>query len=97
MVPINGLKDNKNLKAHLVKLQLPDLDQADRFKLCRRKNVKNMKQTYTFKSKHLDELHKINKTYHCNSVMAIPLIEFHVCGIYYTGSTKVKFRSRTKN
>ena len=32
-VPINGFKVNKNLKAHLVRSQLPDLDEVGRFKL----------------------------------------------------------------
>ena len=34
----------------------------DNLKLC-----ENMKDTCTFKSKLLDKIHKINKTYNCNS------------------------------
>ena len=51
-----------------------------------------MKDTCTFKSKHLDEIHKIKKKYTCNSKMAVHLIECQICGEKYTWSTK--FRSR---
>ena len=51
-----------------------------------------MKDTCTFKSKHLDEIHKIKKKYKCNSKMAVHLIECQICGEKYTWSTK--FRSR---
>ena len=56
-----------------------------------------MKSTCTFKSKHLNEVHKINKKYFCNSKMAVDItfIECRICGEQYTGSTKTKFRSRT--
>ena len=53
-----------------------------------------MKDTCTFKSKHLDEIHKIKKKYKCNSKMAVYLIECQICGEKYTWSTKTKFRSR---
>ena len=33
-VPLVGFKNNKNLKAHLVRSQLPDLDEVGRSKLC---------------------------------------------------------------
>ena len=33
-VPLVGFKNNKNLKAHLVRSQLPDLDAAGRSKPC---------------------------------------------------------------
>ena len=33
-VPVIGFKINKNLKTHLVRLQLPDLDEVGRSKLC---------------------------------------------------------------
>ena len=56
-----------------------------------------MKDTCTFKSKHLNEVHKINKEYNCNSKMAVYLIECEICGEQYTGSTKTKFRSRANN
>ena len=49
---------NKNLKAHLVRLHLPDLDEVGRSKPCGRKRppchlYENMKGIFTFKSKHL--------------------------------------------
>ena len=75
-VPLVGFKNNKNLKTHFVRSQLPDLDEVGRFKLCGRKGppchlCENIKDTSTFKSKHLDEIHKINKNYNCNSKMAV--------------------------
>ena len=97
-----GFKINKNLKAHLVRSQLPDLDEVGRSKLFGGKRppchlCENMKDACTFKSKHLNELHKINKKYNCNSKMAVCLIECEICAEQYTGSTKIKFRSRTNN
>ena len=60
-----------------------------------------MKDTHTFKSKHLNEVHKINKQYNCNSKMAVYLIEYQICGEQYkisnNGSTKTKFRSSANN
>ena len=98
----NGIKNNKNLKAHLVRPQLPDLDEVGRSKSRGGKRppchlCENMKDTCTFKSKHLNEVHKINKKYNCNSKMAVYLIECEICGEQYTGSTKTKFRSRANN
>ena len=71
-VPMIGFKINKNLKTHLVRSQLPDLDEVGRSKPCGGKRPpchlrKNMKNTCTFKSKHLNEVHKTNKEYNCNS------------------------------
>ena len=57
----------------------------------------NMKDTGTFKSKHLHEVHKINKKYNCNSKMEVYLIECQIYGEQYNGSTKRKFRSRANN
>ena len=101
-VPLVGFKNNKNLKAHLVRSQLPDLEEVDRSKLCEGKRppchlCENIKDTCTFKSKHLDEIHKINKNYKFNSKMVVYLIECKICGEQYTGSTKTKFRSRANN
>ena len=97
-----GFKKNKNLKAHLVRSQLPDLDEVGRSKPCGGKRppchlCENMKDMCTFKSKHLNEVHKIDKKYNCNSKMAVYLIECEICGEQYTGSTKAKFRSRANN
>ena len=101
-VPLIGFKNNKNLKAYLVRSQLPDLDEAGRSKLFGGKGppchlCENIKDTCTFKSKHLDEIHKINKNYNCNSKLAVYLIEFKICGEQYTGSAKTKFRFRANN
>ena len=101
-VPMIIFKIDKNLKAHLVRSQLPDWEEVGRSKPCGRKIPtchfrENMKGTCTFKSKHLNEVYKINKKYHCNSKMAVYLIECQICGEYYTGSTKIKFRSRANN
>ena len=62
------------------------------FDLC-----ENIKDRRTFKSKHLDEIHKINKNNSCNSKMAFYLTECKICREQYTGSTKTKFRSRANN
>ena len=80
-----GFKVNKNLNAHSVRSQLPDLDEVGRSKVCGGKRphchlYKNMKDTCTFKSKHLNEVHKINKKYNYNSKMAVYLKECQVCG-----------------
>ena len=69
-VPLIGLKNNKKLKTDLVRLQLPDLDEVGRSKPCGEKGppchlCESIKDTCTFKSKHLDEIHKINKKYNC--------------------------------
>ena len=56
----------------------------------------NMKDTRTFKNKQLDEIHKINKKYNCNSNMAVYLIECKTCNEQHNGSiTKTKFRQIT--
>ena len=101
-VPMIGFKINKNLKAHLVRSQLPDLDEVGRSKPCVGKRppchlCENMKDTCPFKSKHLNEVHKIKKKYNCNSKMAVYLIECEICGEQYTGSTKTNIRSRASN
>ena len=83
--PMIGFKNNKNLKAHLLKSQLPDLDEVGRSKPCGGKRP------------HLNEVHKISKKYNCNSKMAVYLIECEICGEKYTGSTKAKFTSRANN
>ena len=53
-VPMIGSKINKNLKAHLVRSQIPDLDVVDRPKQCEGKIppchlCENMKDTCTLK------------------------------------------------
>ena len=86
----------------MVRSQLLDLDEVGRFKPCRGKRApchlcENIKDICTFKSKHLDEIHKINKNYNCNSEMAVYLIECKICSEQYTESTKTKFRSRANS
>ena len=56
-----------------------------------------MEEPCTFRSKHRDEIHKINKKYNCNSKMAVYLIECQICGDQSTCSTKRKFSSRASN
>ena len=100
-VSMNGFKINKNLKAHLVTSQLPDLDEVGRSKPCGGRLpchlCKNMKDTCAFKSEHLNKVHKTNKKYNCNSKIAVYLIECQTCGEQYTDSTKTKLRCRTNN
>ena len=56
-----------------------------------------MKDKCTFKSKHLNEVHKINEKYIFNSKMAVYLIECEICGKQYTGRIKTKFSSRANS
>ena len=93
IVPAIGFKNHKNLKTHLVRSQLPDLDEVGRSKPCGGKRrpcdlCENLKDKCTFKSKHLIKIHKINKKYICNSKMAVYLIQCQICGEQYTGSAK---------
>ena len=101
-VPLIGFKNNKSLRDHLVRSQLPDIEETGKSEPCGGKRppchlCKNMKNTCTFKSKHFNEVYKINNDYNCNSKMAVYLIECRVCGEQYTGSTKTRFRSRANN
>ena len=55
-VPIIGFKNNKNLKSHLVRAALPDINEVGRCKPCGGKRspcqlCSNMKNTSTFKGK----------------------------------------------
>ena len=81
---------------------MTDLDEAGRSKSCGGKRpsyhlCENMKDTRTFKSEHLNEVHKINKKYNCNSKKTVYLIECEICSKQYTSSAKTKFRSRANN
>ena len=100
--PMTGFRINKNLKAHLLRSQIPNRDEVGRSNPCGGKRplwdlCENMKDKCTFKSKHLSGINKINNKYNCNSKMAVYLIECELCGEQYTGSTKTKFRSRENN
>ena len=83
-VPIIGFKNNKNLKSHLVRAALPDINEVGRCKPCGGKRspcqlCSNMKNTSTFKSKHSNEVYQIKKKFNCNSKMIVYLIECRVC------------------
>ena len=85
-VPMIGFKIYKSFKVHLVTSQSPDLYEVDRSIPCGGKKpprhlCENMNKTYTFKSKHLDEVHKMNKKYNCNSKMTVYFIESLVSNI----------------
>ena len=91
-IPMIGFKNNKDLKGHLARSQLPDLDEVGRSKPCGGKRppcdlCENMKDTCTFKSKHLDEIYKINKKYSYNSKMTVYLIK---CNMWWTISWEYK-------
>ena len=82
-VPMIGFKINKNPKLNLVRSQLPGLDKVGRSKPCGGKIppcilCENMKGTCTFRSKHLNQVHKINKKDNCNSKMAVYLIDCEI-------------------
>ena len=98
-VPIIGFKNNKNLKSHLVRAALPDINEVGRCEPCGGKRppcqlCSNMKNTSTFKSKHSNEVYQIKKNFNCNSKMVVYLIECRVCGKQYNGSTATKFSAR---
>ena len=66
-VPIFGFKNNKNLKLHLVRAALPDINEVGRCKPCSGKRpacqlCSNMTNTSTFKSKHSNKVYQIRKT-----------------------------------
>ena len=70
-VPMIDFKINKQLKTHLLRSQLPDVVEVRRSKPCRGKRAtcqlcKIVKDTCTFKDKHVDKIHKTNKKYICN-------------------------------
>ena len=92
-VPMIGFKKNKNLKAQLVRSQLAE-PCGGKVPPCQLR--KNMKDTWTFKGKQLEQTHKINKKYNCNSKMPVYMIECHTCGEQYAGSTKTTLKVQGK-
>ena len=95
-VPIIGFKNNKNLKSHLVRVALPDINEVGRFKPCGGKIppcqlCNNMKNTSTFKSKHSKEVYQIKKNFNFNSKMIVYLIECRIYGKQYNGSAVTNF------
>ena len=101
-VPIIGFKNNKNLKPHLVRAALPDINEVGRCEPCGGKRpvcqlCSYMKNTSTFKSKHSNEVYQIKKNFNCKPKMVVYLIECRVCGKRYKGSTVTKFPARANN
>ena len=91
-VPIIGFKNNKNLKSHLVRAALPDIDEVRKCEPCGGKRppfqlCSNMRNTSTFKSKHSNEVYQIKKKFDFNSEVVVYLIECRVCGKQYNYST----------
>ena len=98
-VPIIDFKNNKNLKSHLVRVALPDINEVARCEPCDGKRppyqlCSNMKSASNCKSKHSNEVYQIKKNFNCNSKMVVYLIEWRVCEKQYNGSTVTKFRAR---
>ena len=98
-VPTIGFKNNKNLKSHLERAALPDINEVGRCEACGGKRLlcqlcNNMKNTSTFKSKHSNEVYQIKKNLNCNSKIVAYLLECWVCDKQYNGNTFAKFRAR---
>ena len=63
-VPVIGFKNNKNLKSHLVKAALPDINEVGRCEPCSGKRppcqlCSNTKNTSTLKSKHSNKVYQM--------------------------------------
>ena len=63
-VPMIGFKNYKNLKSHLVRADLPDINEVGRCEPCGGKRPpcqlsSNMKNASTFESKHSSEVYQI--------------------------------------
>ena len=56
-----------------------------------------MKNTSTFKRKHLSEVYQIKKSFNRNSKIIVYLIECRVCGKQYNGSNVTNIRARVNN
>ena len=98
-VSMIGFKNNKNLKSHLQREVLPDINKVGTSKPCGRKRppcqlYSNMKNTSTFQSKRSNKVHQLNKKFNCNSKMVVYLIECRVRRKQHNGSTVTKFRAR---
>ena len=86
-VPIIGFKNNKNLKSHLVRAALTDINEIGRCEPCGGKRppcqlCNNMKNTSTSKSKHSNEVYQIKKNFILkkNSKMVVYLVEYTTIG-----------------
>ena len=67
-VPIVGFNNNRNLKSHLVRATLADVNEADRCEPCDGKRppcqlCSDMKNTSTFKSNQSNKVYHIKKTF----------------------------------
>ena len=97
-----GFKNNKNLKSHLMRAPLPDINEVGRSEPCVGERLpsqlcSDMKNTSTFKSKHLNKVYHIKKNFNCNSKIVVYLIEFRVCRKQCNGRTATKFCARANN
>ena len=100
-LPLIGFK-NKNLRSHLIRAALPDINEVGRCEPCggNRPTCQlhiNMKNTSTFKRKQSNEVYQIKKNFNCNSKLVACLIECRVYGKQYNGSNVTKFRDRANN
>lgn len=71
-VPLIRFRNGKSLKDHLVRSQIPDIEEIGMSKPCGGKGpfchlCRSMKDTRTFKIKRFDEAYKCNNDYNCNS------------------------------
>ena len=57
----------------------------------------SMKNTYTYKSKHSNEIYQIKKTFSCNSKMVVYLIQGRICSKQDNGSIVTKFCTRANS
>ena len=80
----------------------PNINKVGRCKPCGRKRTpcqlcSNVKNTSTFKSKHLTKEHQIKKSFKCNSKIVAYLIECRVSGKQCIISSVTKFPARANN
>ena len=92
-VPIIGFKSNTNLKSHLVRAALPNINQEGRCEPCGGKRppcqlYRHMKNT---------NFYQIKKSFNCNSKLVVHLTESRVCGVPYNCCTMTKLRARANN
>ena len=81
---------------------LPDINEVGRSEPCVGERLpsqlcSDMKNTSTFKSKHLNKVYHIKKNFNCNSKIVVYLIEFRVCRKQCNGRTVTKFYARANN
>ena len=96
---MNSFKNNKSLKNHLIRSQPLHNDGIGRSKPCEGKKppfhlCESMKDKSTFKSRHLDEVHKIKSSYNFNSKKGVYLLECQVFCEQCVHSTKTNFYLR---